>query len=273
MSLSGRNGSSPARHATAAFSKTTGIVLLLANCLWQPSHAAEATATAASELASSELSPQPKRVDFGHEQVSKDTHDIADWVIDSGDNHTLPFIIVDKAQAKTYVFDGKGTLRGAASALLGLAIGDDSVPGIGKRKLATIRPDERTTPAGRFVASLDRNLHGAEILWIDYDAAISMHRVITSNRKERRAERLASSDLLDKRISYGCINVPVKFYNEVVSPAFRRTNGIVYVLPETRSARKTFGAYDVEEHTRLQLTKTPSPAAKTMQPDSGVVVR
>ena len=177
---------------------------------------------------------------------------MADWVVDSGDNHLKPFVIVDKMQAKVFVFDAQGRLRGATPALLGLAIGDDSVPGIGQRKLSSIRPEERTTPAGRFVASLDRNLKDEEILWVDYETAISMHRVITSNAKERRAQRLASASLRDKRISYGCINVPVNFYNKVLSPAFTGTDGIVYVLPETRSAREVFGSYDVGERARLQ---------------------
>ncbi len=180
---------------------------------------------------------------------------MADWVVDSGDNHLKPFVIVDKVQAKVFVFDAQGQLRGAAPVLLGLAIGDDSVPGIGERKLSSIRPEERTTPTGRFVASLDRNLKGEEILWVDYETAISMHRVITSNAKERRAQRLDSPSPLDRRISYGCINVPVKFYENVLSPAFTGTDGIVYVLPETRSAREVFGSYDVEERAGLKRSR------------------
>ena len=193
------------------------------------------------------VTPVAKRAHFARELASPEARGIADWVLDSSDNRGLPFVIVDKAQAKVFVFTPDGRLLGAASALLGLSLGDDAVPGIGQRKLSTIRPEERTTPAGRFVASLGRNLHGAEILWIDYDTAISMHRVITSNAKERRAQRLLSPSLLDKRISYGCINVPVKFYEKVLSPAFAKTSGIVYVLPETRPAHEVFGSYVVAE--------------------------
>ena len=199
----------------------------------------------------------PGRANFGQEVASQASREMADWVVDSGDNRQKPFVIVDKTQAKVFVFDAVGQLRGAALVLLGLAIGDDSVPGIGDRKLSSIRPEERTTPAGRFVASLDRNLHGEEILWVDYDAGISMHRVITGNPKERRAQRLGSSSPLDHRISYGCINVPVQFYNKVLSPAFTSTDGIVYVLPETRSAREVFGSYIVEHGTPPQTAPTP----------------
>ena len=115
-----------------------------------------------------------------------------------------------------------------------------AVPGIGDRKLSNVRPEEKTTPAGRFVAALGDNIRGEDVLWVDYNGAVSMHRVITTNPKERRLQRLATPTPLDNRISYGCINVPAKFFENVVRPAFTGTSGIVYVLPETRSARAEF---------------------------------
>lgn len=45
---------------------------------------------------------------------------------------------------------------------------------------------------------------------------------------------------IDKRISHGCINVPKKFYENIVRPTFTGTSGIVYVLPEIRSNREIF---------------------------------
>jgi hypothetical protein len=191
--------------------------------------------------------PAWARADFAKEQASVDARLVADWALDSGDHKGMPFVIVDKAASRVFVFDAQGRLHGAAPALLGLAQGDDSVPGIGSRKMSTIRPEERTTPAGRFVASMGRSLHGDEILWVDYDAAIALHRVIATAPKERRLQRLASQTPLDRRITYGCINVPVKFFEQVVIPTFKDGQGIVYVLPETRSAREVFGSYDVEE--------------------------
>jgi hypothetical protein len=193
------------------------------------------------------VAPHPKRANFEREHSSRNAHHMADWVIDSGDNHGMPFAIVDKMDAKVFVFDSDGRLRGAAPALLGLARGDYAVPDIGDRKLSDIRPEERTTPAGRFVASLGFNFHGKDVLWVDYNGAVSLHRVVTNNPKERRLQRLASRKPLDHRISYGCINVPAKFYNNVVSPAFTGTYGIVYVLPETQSISEIFALYyDVE---------------------------
>ena len=182
---------------------------------------------------------------FGQEGASAEVHHLVNWVAQTRDNQGLPFLVVDKARALVLVFYADGRLRGVTPALLGLAIGDDSVPGIGDRKLASILPHERTTPAGRFVANLDRNLGGKEILWVDYDSAISLHPVVTSNTRERRAERLASQSPQDNRISYGCINVPAEFFKQVVSAAFKQSNGIVYVLPETRSLHKVFAFVDV----------------------------
>ena len=192
------------------------------------------------------------RANFGQVVPSTDSQKLADWVVDSADNGKLPFIIIDKAQAQVYVFNAEGQLRGASAALLGLAVGDHTVPGIGQRKLSTIRPAERTTPAGRFVAALDRDIHGEEVLWVDYVSSVSLHRVARGTPKERRLERLASQSPLDNRISYGCINVPVTFYENVVSPSFTGTNGIVYILPESRSAREVFGSYDVQDSLRKQ---------------------
>ena len=186
------------------------------------------------------------RANFGGEQVSPNARYVADWVVDSANNGRRPFAIVDKVAAKVFVFSAQGDLRGAAPVLLGLARGDDTVPGIGQRKLSAILPAERTTPAGRFVASLDRDVHGQEVLWVDYDSAISMHPVITSDPRERRQQRLDSPVLTERRISYGCINVPVKFYKNVVSPVFKGTDGIVYVLPETRPVKEVFELYDVD---------------------------
>jgi hypothetical protein len=191
--------------------------------------------------------PQPKRANLEEEPNSDNVKQLVGWVVNSRDNRGMPFVIIDKVDAKVFVFDSRGRLRGAAPALVGLARGDYGVRGIGDRKLSAIRPKERTTPAGRFVASLGFNAKRKDVLWVDYKNAISLHRVVTDNPKERRLERLATPTPLDNRISYGCINVPASFYDHIVKPAFTGTSGIVYVLPETRPISEIFKSYyDVE---------------------------
>jgi hypothetical protein len=182
--------------------------------------------------------PVPPAADFMAEPASTDARRIARWAA-AGDAGGLPFVILDKVEARVFVFGADARLRGAAPALIGIARGDDTVLGIGARRLAAIGRDERTTPAGRFVAALGNDFV-QDVLWIDYHIALSMHRVVTGGRRDRRHERLASPTPLDNRISYGCINVPAEFYDNVVAPAFRGTVGIVYILPDTRPTAEVF---------------------------------
>jgi PAS domain-containing protein len=165
---------------------------------------------------------------------------LARAIVAAADNRAAPFAVVDKKNARVFVFDAAGRLQGWSPVLLGLARGDDSVPGIGEREMSRIRPDERTTPAGRFRTEPGRNTKGEDIVWIDYDAAVSMHRVRTTDKSERRLERLASPSVADNRISYGCINVPAEFYDAYIKPALGSRRGVVYVLPETVAPHQRF---------------------------------
>ena len=166
---------------------------------------------------------------------------LADWVVMSGDNNGSPFIIIDKVTARVFVFDSQRQFLAATPALLGAALGDDSVPGIGERKLSAIRPEERTTPAGRFVARIGTATGNHEVLWVDFETAVSLHPIVNV-RKERRAQRLQSPSPEDNRITYGCINVPAPFYAQVVRPLFADTSGVVYILPETKALNEVFPA-------------------------------
>jgi len=216
--------------------------------------------SAASISSSSADAPQAstriRSADFGQASPSADARHIADWVADSRDNANADFIIVDKRDAKAYVFDAEARLRGASPVLLGSALGDDSVPGIGLRPIAEVRPEERTTPAGRFVAERGRNLQGEDVVWVDYDAAVSMHRVRTTKPSERRLERLATPTVDDNRISYGCINVPVAFYEAYVRPTVATRRAIVYVLPDIKPVQQVFNSYDVTAVRKQALNRT-----------------
>ena len=195
------------------------------------------------------LAQHSQHADFQKQAVPGAVKQIADWVVNSGDNQSLPFVILHKPEAKVFVFDKDGHLKGTASVLVGLTPGDDSVSGIGTMPLTAIDPDMRTTPAGRFVSTLGHDLGKLDVLWVDYPDAISLHRVINTNPAERRLQRIVSPAPLDHRISYGCINVPAKFFDTVVDPTFKDTKGIVYILPEVKSIREVFpGYHDVNEN-------------------------
>jgi hypothetical protein len=53
-----------------------------------------------------------------------------------------------------------------------------------------------------------------------------------------RAARLESSQPHERRVSLGCVVVPVAFYLEVIEPLLGSRRGVVYVLPETESVRE-----------------------------------
>ena len=188
--------------------------------------------------------------DFAHQTPSPDARHLADWVADSRDNAGSGFVIVDKKYATVHVFDAAARLRGSTPVLLGAAAGDESVAGIGARTIADVKPYERTTPAGRFIAERGRNALGEDVVWVDYDAAVSMHRVRATHPLERRLERLATPTIDDNRISYGCINVPVAFYETYIRPAFATHRAIVYVLPDVKPVQQVFGSYAVAQTRR-----------------------
>src|SRR4029078_12773373 len=104
-----------------------------------------------------------------------------------------------------------------------------------KKPIEQVLPEERTTPAGRFVGEPGINARHEDVVWVDYDAAVSIHRVVTSNAKERRLERLRSPSPDDNRISYGCINVWPEFYETYIRPAYVTQRPPIYMLPDTHS--------------------------------------
>jgi hypothetical protein len=108
------------------------------------------------------------------------------WVLRTRDHEAAPFVIIDKRAARLWLFDAAARPLGHTPVLLGLARGDASVEGIGTREIGSIRPHERTTPAGRFIAEPGRNAQGEDIIWVDYEAAVSLHRVRATQPHERR---------------------------------------------------------------------------------------
>jgi hypothetical protein len=179
--------------------------------------------------------------DFERQRPSADARQVAEWAIGSGDPQGRPFLIVDKKDARLYVFEPGGRLLAATPVILGASRGDHSEPGVGERaQTGDVGPEERTTPAGRFVTHPGRNLEGERVIWIDYAAAFALHRLRPGRAHQVRASRLESSAPHERRLSLGCVVVPVAFYLDVIEPLLGSRKGVVYVLPETQSARDLF---------------------------------
>ena len=176
--------------------------------------------------------------DFGPHSASADARFIADWVADSGDSKGLPYLVLDKRDARLFVFAADGRLIDTSPVLLGAAPGDDSVEGIGTRPMDQVRPEEKTTPAGRFVAEAGRNAAGEEVVWVDHDAAVSMHRVRLVDPKERRLERLASPDPAAAAHLVRLHQRPGRLLRVGRLALASHGRAVTYVLPETAQRRR-----------------------------------
>lgn len=197
-------------------------------------------ASAAQRVASPAVAPL-RLAELGDAQASSDVRLMANWIANSGDHAAMPFVLIDKRAARLYVFDAQARLLDHTAVLLGSAQGDDSVPGIGDKPIADVLPEERTTPAGRFAGQRGLNIDGEDVVWVDYNAAVSMHRVRAHSPREHRLQRLATETADDNRISYGCINIPAPFFDAHIAPTFAAQRATVYVLPEQKTLQTVFG--------------------------------
>jgi hypothetical protein len=175
-------------------------------------------------------------------QASDDALYAEHWIRTEGDNHDRPFAIVDKKAARIYVFGPRGQLVGASSTILGLSRGDVPVPGAGQKDPAKLLPFERKTPAGRFASQPGKNLTGEDIVWVDYETGIAIHRLRPGRSQPTRQRSLSSDATGDNRLSAGCVVVPVEFFTEVVQPTLGHARGTVYVLPEDGPVQAMFHA-------------------------------
>ena len=177
--------------------------------------------------------------------LSPDARAALTWVLAARDHQERPFAVVDKRQARMYVFDAQGQLLGVAPVLLGLALGDSDAPGVGLRPVAQIGPAERITPAGRFNTEPGRSLQGDDNIWFDYAAGLAIHRVRAGASQGPRQQRLAAGVASAQRASFGCVVVAPAFYDAVLLPTLGTQRGVVYVLPETRSVQALLAALSV----------------------------
>jgi len=239
------------------------VLVPMLTAVWKRNHPeAPPARPATQQMGAAPQQPPVQLADFRGEEASPDARLMANWVVATQNHRQRAFILVDKKEARVYVFAPDGRLQDSTPALLGEAPGDSVLPGVGDKPLAEIRPDEKTTPAGRFVAEPGMNADNEDVIWVNYKDAISMHRVRPWVEHERRLERLATLAVEDNRISFGCINLPVSFYEQVAKPAVTKYGAIIYVLPEVRTVQQVFGAYDVTDPAQSAAARQAAAAAR-----------
>ena len=221
----------------------------------KPAAARKSTKKTTTSKKAEEQKPGPL-ADFGKQDAPAEVVHVANWISYTRNNHRKAFVVIDKKQAQLYLFEPTGKLRSTTPVLLGRAVGDVIPPGTASKPISQLKENEKTTPAGRYLAKPGKNAHGANVIWVDYNAAISMHRLLKVG-KEMRHERMATPDVADNRISNGCVNVPPAFYDKILYPDVVKKGAYVYVLPETKTPQQLFGSYDVGKDKAVQVASAP----------------
>lgn len=219
-------------------------VALVGLALFTPGATLAATDAGASGSKSAQAAPADG-ADKQRERSAAATR-VIDWIATSGDNRSLPYVVIDKNAAVAFLFDATGNYVADAPVLIGIAVGDEATPGVGAKTLAEIGPAEKTTPAGRFLAKFGLAAGRQKVLWVDYTTSVAMHPIPKTNPKEKRRERMLSPTADDNRITFGCINVPLAFYNKGVRPQFQKKGGYVYILPDTKPLEEVFPPLHVQ---------------------------
>ena len=176
--------------------------------------------------------PAVARPENATQPLSAPAAELVRWVAQTDNHGGRPYVVVDKQRARVWLFDAQHRLQASSAALLGLTVGDHEVSDIRSRNVATLAREARITPAGRFVTEPGVNLQGEDVVWLDYEAGLAMHRVRPGVAQASRLKRLAGGVASEQRVSLGCVVLPVAFYEQAIRPVLGRRAGVVYVLPE-----------------------------------------
>jgi predicted amino acid-binding ACT domain protein len=149
------------------------------------------------------------------------------------------FMIADKRNGKLHMFFASGQHLASDTALYGKDIGD-TLEG------NSLKGGKKITPTGKYTLKPveDADYEGGWRLDLvetfDDGTVIAVHPAYLGDVNERRLERLASPDVKDKRISYGCINTSHELFLNKIKPQLGEFNGgFIYVLPEAPFAPTT----------------------------------
>jgi hypothetical protein len=154
------------------------------------------------------------------------------------------FLLVDKVRGEIFLFEnGKPVISGTA--LTGAGIGDRIPPKV--LAIPSSRPltsEQKVTPAGRFTVTQEadkeygRVLTLNEVHGVDWDIAI--HQVYLGTRSEHRDVRLRSSNVGDRHITYGCINVDRSTILLLTRALPRKGKIPLYILPQDEDMTAVF---------------------------------
>ena len=167
-------------------------------------------------------------------------------IVGQNDNQGKQFIVADKQAGTLTMYTSSGQQITSTPALFGKTEGDSvSSKNTPSGRFETKQANVRTEGYGGSAQVLTQNGQNLQLGGSSY----AIHRVYTKYARENRQGRLDTPTTTDNRISYGCINVPVDFYDTYLNSD---QDTVVYVMPETDAGRT--GVFDVVP-TATQNTK------------------
>lgn len=192
-------------------------------------------------------------------------------ILDTNANEDMAFVVADKPTATMYVFDKLGNLKGSSPVLLGVTKGDKNT--LSSLSSRANNPLLRTTPSGIYTTkSIKHEQYKKEYghEWLVQlvettagdNSTTAIHGVYVHTPSEQRQARLDSKSIEDNRASWGCLNAPVQFMQDVVQPTFENENGKVFITPEEMGSDPLLGLPAAK-------TKTVKKLAQSLETESG----
>ena len=167
-------------------------------------------------------------------------------IVSQNDSQGKQFIVADKQAGTLTMYTALGQQITSTPALFGKTKGDGvSSKNTPSGRFETKQANVSTEGYGGSAQVLTQNGQNLQLGGSSY----AIHRVYTKYASENRQGRLDTPTATDNRISRGCINVPVDFYDTYLNS---NQDAVVYVMPETDAGRT--GVFDVVP-TATQNTK------------------
>ena len=152
-------------------------------------------------------------------------------IVGQNDNQGKQFIVADKQAGTLTMYTASGQQITSTPALFGKTAGDSvSSKNTPSGRFETKQANVSTEGYGGSAQVLTQNGQNLQLGGSSY----AIHRVYTKYASENRQGRLDTPTATDNRISLGCINVPVDFYDTYLN-SDQAT--VVYVMPETDAGR------------------------------------
>ena len=152
-------------------------------------------------------------------------------IVAQNDNQGKQFIVADKQAGTLTMYTASGQQITSTPTLFGKTKGDSvSSKNTPSGRFETKQANVSTEGYGGSAQVLTQNGQNLQLGGSSY----AIHRVYTKYKSENRQGRLDTPTATDNRISLGCINVPVDFYDTYLN-SDQAT--VVYVMPETDAGR------------------------------------